>query len=167
MAWYGLSCRWLTCISSGHLTWQPGKGDCSTVQRPKGRKSRHIFGLVLFRTSAYSGAKQASRVPTGSKQVNSPHNDDVKDVSVLLEGHSWGFISRKYAVWPTFLLMNVFIDLKGSHFWFLFDFTAAGVVPCGGCKTSPCISTIVQFIFYFGPLRSAIIFWKIRNKWLV
>ena len=26
----------------------------------------------------------------------------------------------------------VFIALKGSHFWFLFDFTAAGVVPCGG-----------------------------------
>ena len=27
-------------------------------------------------------------------------------------------------------------------------------------------ATIVQFIFYFGPLRSAIIFWEIRNKWL-
>ena len=27
-------------------------------------------------------------------------------------------------------------------------------------KTSPRTSTIVQFIFYFGPLRSAIIFWK-------
>ena len=47
---------------------------------------------------------------------------------------------------------------------FLFDFTAAGVVPCGGRKTSPRTSTIVQFIFYFGPLRSAIIFWEIRNK---
>ena len=33
--------------------------------------------------------------------------------------------------------------------------------------TSPRTSTIVQFIFYFGPLRSAIIFWEIRNKWLV
>ena len=32
----------------------------------------------------------------------------------------WGFISRNYVVWPTFLLMNVFIALKGSHFWFLF-----------------------------------------------
>ena len=31
----------------------------------------------------------------------------------------------------------------------------------------PRTSTIVQFIFYFGPLRSAIIFWEIRNKWLV
>ena len=88
-------------------------------------------------------------------------------VAGWLQGHWWGFISRNYVVWPTFLLMNVFIALKGSHFWFLFDFTAAGVVPCGGRKTSPRTSTIVQFIFYFGPLRSAIIFWEIRNKWLV
>ena len=36
--------------------------------------------------------------------------------------------------------------------------TAAGVVPCGGRKTSPRTSIIVQFIFYFGPLRSAIVF---------
>ena len=88
-------------------------------------------------------------------------------VAGWLQGHWWGFISRIYVVWPTFLLMNVFIALKGSHFWFLFDFTAAGVVPCGGHKMSPRTSTIVQFIFYFGPLRSAIIFWEIRNKWLV
>ena len=39
MAWYGLGCKWLTCISSGHLTGQPGKGDCSIEQWPKGRKS--------------------------------------------------------------------------------------------------------------------------------
>ena len=88
-------------------------------------------------------------------------------VAGWLQGHWWGFISRNYVVWRTFLLMNVFIALKGSHFWFLFDFTAAGVVPCDGRKTSPRTSTIVQFIFYFGPLRSAIIFWEIRNKWLV
>ena len=49
------------------------------------------------------------------------------------------------------LLKNIISD-------FIFDFTAAGVVPCGGRKTSPRTSTIVQFIFYFGPLRSAIIF---------
>ena len=41
-----------------------------------------------------------------------------------LQGHWWGFISRNYAVWPTFLLMNVFVALKGSHFWFLFESTA-------------------------------------------
>ena len=46
----------------------------------------------------------------------------------------------------------------GIGFLILFDFTAAGVVPCGGSKTSPRTSTIVQFIFYFGPLRSVIIF---------
>ena len=32
----------------------------------------------------------------------------------------------------SFSFFFVFIALKGSHFWFLFDFTAAGVVPCGG-----------------------------------
>ena len=42
-------------------------------------------------------------------------------VAGWLQGHWWGFISRNYVVWPTFLLMNVFIALKGSHFWFLFD----------------------------------------------
>ena len=41
-------------------------------------------------------------------------------VAEWLQGHWWGFISRNYVVWPTFLLMNVFIALKGSHFWFLF-----------------------------------------------
>ena len=41
-------------------------------------------------------------------------------VAGWLQGHWWGFISRNYVVWPTFFLMNVFIALKGSHFWFLF-----------------------------------------------
>ena len=43
-----------------------------------------------------------------------------------LQGHWWGFISRNYVVWPTFLLMNVFIALKGSHFWFLFSSETTG-----------------------------------------
>ena len=58
----------------------------------------------------------------------------------------------------THLISYVFIALKGSYFLFLFVFTAAGVVQCGGRKTSPRTSTIVQFIFYFDPLRSARIF---------
>ena len=41
-------------------------------------------------------------------------------VAGWLQGHWWGFIRRNYVVWPTFLLMNVFIALKGSHFWFSF-----------------------------------------------
>ena len=45
-------------------------------------------------------------------------------VAGWLQGHWWGFISRNYVVWPTFLPMNVFIALKGSHFWFLSDCTA-------------------------------------------
>ena len=43
-------------------------------------------------------------------------------VAGWLQGHWWGFISRNYVVWPTFLLISVFIALKGSHFWFLFKF---------------------------------------------
>ena len=39
-----------------------------------------------------------------------------------LQGHWWGFISRNYVVWPTFFLMNVFIALKGSHFWFYISY---------------------------------------------
>ena len=37
-----------------------------------------------------------------------------------LQGHWWGFISRNYVVWPIFFLMNIFIALKGTHFWSLF-----------------------------------------------
>ena len=50
---------------------------------------------------------------------------------VWLQGHWWGFISRNYVVWPTFLLMNIFIALKGSHFWFLFEFCSGspGSIP--------------------------------------
>ena len=39
-------------------------------------------------------------------------------VAGWIQGHWWGFISRNYVVWPTSFLMNVFIALKGSHFWF-------------------------------------------------
>ena len=44
---------------------------------------------------------------------------------------------------------DVLVALKGTHYLFLFAFTAAGVVPCGGRKTSPSTSTIVLFLIYF------------------
>ena len=44
-------------------------------------------------------------------------------VAGWLQGHWGGFISRNYVVWPTFFLMNVFIALKGSHFWFYILYT--------------------------------------------
>ena len=60
--------------------------------------------------------------------------------------------------------MNVFIALlKDLISDFIFDFTAAGVVPCGGRKTSPRTSTIVQFIFYFGPF----LYLTPRKYWLI
>ena len=58
--------------------------------------------------------------------------------------------------------MNVFIALTGTHFLFLFAFTAAGVVPCGGGKTSSRTSTIVQFIFYFWSFEISVII--LRNQ---
>ena len=60
-------------------------------------------------------------------------------VAGWLQGHWWGFISRNYVVWPTFLLMNVFIALKGSHFWFLLVYAVCkrGVAPlCLGCPAT-------------------------------
>ena len=59
---------------------------------------------------------------------------------------------------PYYLPLNVFTASKGSNLYILFSITAAGVVPCGGRKKSPRTSSIVQIIFYFGPLRSVQIF---------
>ena len=57
-----------------------------------------------------------------------------------------------------FLPLNVLTASKGSNLYILFAITAAGVVPCGGPKRSPRTSSIVQIIFYLGPLRSVNIF---------
>ena len=56
------------------------------------------------------------------------------------------------------LPLNVLTDSKGSTFYILFAITAAGVVPCGGPKTSPRTSSIVQIKLSFGPLGSVKIF---------
>ena len=98
---------------------------------------------------------------------SSLNGNELNSLTIILCSIWWGFISQNYVVWLIFFLMNVYIALKGSHFWFLFAFIAAGIVQCDCRKTSPRTSTIVQFIFYFGPLRSARIFWQIRNKWFV
>ena len=37
--------------------------------------------------------------------------------------------------------------LKGTNFQFVFAITAAGVLPCGGTKQSPCSLSTVQIIF--------------------
>ena len=57
-------------------------------------------------------------------------------VAGLLQGHWWGFFSWNYVVWPIFFLMNVFIALKGTHFWSLF--------PCiRSAKNSACLTNFV------------------------
>ena len=50
---------------------------------------------------------------------------------------------------PSTFLRMCSLLLKEHIFVFLFAFTAAGVVQCGGHKTSPRTSTIVQFTFRF------------------
>ena len=54
---------------------------------------------------------------------------------------------------PYYLHLNVLLLQNIS-----FSITAAGVLPCGGPKKSPCISSIVQIIFHLGPLGSVKIF---------
>ena len=58
---------------------------------------------------------------------------------------------------PHYLPLNVLLLPKDQTFIF-FAITAAGVVPCGAPKKSPRTSSIVQIIFYLGPLRSVKIF---------
>ena len=70
---------------------------------------------------------------------------------------------QKDLVWPIFFLMNVFFALKGTQFLFLFAFTAAGVVRCGGREKSPRTSTIVQFIFYFWSFEISVNILKNKN----
>ena len=48
---------------------------------------------------------------------------------------------------------SYFTASKGSNFYILFAITAAGVVPCGGPKKSPCTLNIISF----GPLGSVYI----------
>ena len=43
MAWYGLGCKWLTCISSCHLTGQPGK---ETVPLYNVQRNEIVFIVV-------------------------------------------------------------------------------------------------------------------------
>ena len=50
---------------------------------------------------------------------------------------------------PSTFLRMCSLLLKERTFVFVFAFTVAGVVQCGGRKTSPRTSTIVQFIFHF------------------
>ena len=53
------------------------------------------------------------------------------------------------AICPIPFLINVFYAIKGTKFYFLFAFSAVGVVPCDGLKKSPRTSSIVLIIFSF------------------
>ena len=47
------------------------------------------------------------------------------------------------------LSLSVFIAFRGTNFYILFAITAAGVVQCGGPKTSSRTSSIVQIVLPF------------------
>ena len=89
------------------------------VQLSYSDASKTYIGSVLFRTSAYTGAKQASRVSADSKQDNSPHNDDVKDVSVLLESELIGPVLEDRwieSLRPNRLLLVIWDTMKCQQF---------------------------------------------------
>ena len=69
-------------------------------------------------------------------------------VAGWLQGHGWGFISRNYIVWPTFYLMNVFIALKGSHFWFLLKYFSIRCEELAKLQSS-CLYIEIEQIFMF------------------
>ena len=75
--------------------------------------SRQVFYLFGPHFDLY---QSLNRLPISNSQNCSMF--PLAFVAGWLQGHWWGFISRNYVVWPTFFLMNVFIALKGSHFWF-------------------------------------------------
>ena len=67
-----------------------------------------------------------------------------------------------FHVFACYKIAHAAYDNSGSVL-FIFAITAAGVVPCSGPKKSPRISTKVQIIFLFCPLRSARVFCEIRQ----
>ena len=76
-----------------------------------------MIGLDSYSRQVFTYLYQSlNRLPIWSSQNCSMF--PLAFVAGWLQGHWWGFISRNYVVWPTFFLMNVFIALKGSHFWF-------------------------------------------------
>ena len=62
-------------------------------------------------------------------------------------------------VWPIFILINIVTALKGTHFYFVFAITAAGVVPRGGPRKSARTPSIVQIIFSFRPFEIRVGIW--------
>ena len=77
----------------------------------------HILDRFLIIWSNFDLYQSLNRLPIWNSQNYSMF--PLAFVARSLQGHWRGFISRNYVVWPIFFLMNVFIALKGTHFWFL------------------------------------------------
>ena len=120
--------------------------------------SRYLDDLLNIDNPYFEG--MVNRIYPPELQLNKANTSDTE--APFLDLHlsvSNGFVSSKiYDKRDDFdfeLVNFPFLDgdvprsTSYGVFWYLFVFTAAGVVPCGGRKTSPRTSTIVQFIFYF------------------
>ena len=115
----------------------------------------HLFGKELFILFAASAFRKLSSIYVFS-YFPFGFEGRIWDLIVSVPDHCLSFYFKstahlKFANCSMFPLAFVAGSLQGH-------FTAAGVVQCGGRKTSLRTATIVQFIFYFGPLRSATIF---------
>ena len=87
-----------------------------------GKRRSYIFTrlerLHFFTYIPLSNVVQLKQ--NGFTEMTNGHDSKVYDKILHFIMSQQNF--RNYVVWPTFLLMNVFTALKGSHFWFLFWF---------------------------------------------
>ena len=119
---------------------KPWKNNCSLIWKLYKFLMTLLAGLFEMRGCWHIGLRWAIVALWATCYLFGPHFDLYQSLNRLpiwnsqncsmfplafvagwLQGHWWGFISRNYVVWPIFFLMNVFIALKGSHFWFLFN----------------------------------------------
>ena len=127
-AWVSLGLHQLLCTRKGMRV--ANRGCSSNVLFPtfwcratsmqfytEKRLSGTTFSIVMLDYHTLR-ERQLDRLPIWNSQNCSMF--PLAFVAGWLQGHWWGFISRNNVVWPIFLLMNVFIALKGSRFWFLF-----------------------------------------------
>ena len=84
-------------------------------------------------------------------------------VAGSLQGNWWGFISRNYVVWPIFFLMNVFIALKGTHFWILFRYNLINLCVCA-CVSEHVLFAVLQCIFISYYICRQQISWWIKQN---
>ena len=103
------------CCKCNYLRWSVYRIHVNLALMAAGDYALWSLSAFFLRRSQIEAAwKDTFSFPSIPNRLSFP----LAFVAGWLHGHWWGFISRNYVVWPTFFLMNVFIALKGSHFWF-------------------------------------------------